>query len=101
MKHALQVVFENAGLDIRSYSGRGMYDKTCIGFTTNRNIGNAFADIISSLAHSSDSVNMEEVADAFRTMQTDSMGFGTIVYFPGTEFVDESVDEFVDEFVDE
>lgn len=89
MKHALQVAFENAGLDIRSYSGRGMYGETCIGFTTDRNLGNAFADLISSLAHSSDSVNMEELADAFRSMQTDSMGLGTIVYFPGIEFVDE------------
>lgn len=88
MKHSLQIACENAELSVRSYSGRGMYGRTCLGVTLGGDIGNAVADIFLAMAHTASPSDMEEVADAFRGMQTDSMGRGTIMYFPGIEFSD-------------
>lgn len=105
-KHPLQTMFEdlaeelgNDDLSIRSYSGRGMYGKQCLGVYTDMNIGSLMAYVVRSLAGVASFDNQdaedasEEIAQAFENMQTDSMGLGTIVYFPNVKFVSTSDEE--------
>ena len=92
-KSAMQMILENSGTDefeARSYSGRCMYGETCLGVTTGGgNLGRLFALIV----ESADEDNREELGETLRSMATDSMGRGTIVYFPGTPYVGEEEDE--------
>lgn len=107
-KHTLQVIFEEADFPCRSYSGRAMYGKECLGVTIDRgqDMGMLFANIVDGLyemvAHDHEEDHHEQafldVADAMRAMRTDSMGLGTIVYFPGVDYVsdDEEDDDDTD-----
>jgi hypothetical protein len=106
-KHVLQDIFEEANFPCRSYSGRAMYGKECLGVTIERgqDVGMLFANIVDGLyelvAHDHEEDHHEQafldVADAMRAMRTDNMGLGTIVYFPGVEFVGDGDEEEEDE----
>jgi hypothetical protein len=66
------------------YSGRGMYGETCVGFTV-RNSRNAAA-LTAAIVRTLD----DDVADAMiGRLNTDSLGMGTIVYFPGISIAKE------------
>ena len=71
------------GLEVRSYSGRGMYGRSCVGVTTDGNSHTALAQIVIALCEQgADGV---EAADHFTrsgAIASDSMGLGMIVYFP-------------------
>jgi hypothetical protein len=72
---------EAAGDDLRTgYSGRGMYGKTCIGFTADDIY--AVADVLATVARKD-----EQLGECLRKhVRTDSMGRSRlIVYFPGVE----------------
>lgn len=79
--HRFQEILEDdVGLEVRSYSGRGMYGKRCVGVEVPRGgLGNFIADVMEAVAGSD--VDVGVVADAFRSMAVDSMGMDTIVYF--------------------
>ena len=71
---------ESLDLSARSYSGRGMYGRNCVGVTLGRNseytefgLGVALALALG-----------EEAADL--QARTDSMGLGSIVYFPNVRW---------------
>jgi len=59
------------------YSGRGMYGKTCIGFTMPGDgallLGMALMAVL----------DEDEATEMARMLRTDSMGRDTIFYFPG------------------
>ncbi len=90
----LQTLIEEAGYETRSYSGRGMYGDTCLGFECNERIGDVIAsllDVISSM----DEEGRDEALDLaheFRHMKSDSMGRGSIYYFEGVPFEGDSED---------
>jgi hypothetical protein len=67
---------EDAGADVREYSGRGMYGEECPAFecSTMAEAFQVFVDIAEN-----DPVMAHELA---RAVKTDSMGMGMIVYFP-------------------
>lgn len=100
-KHPLQEAIERSGeFSCRSYSGRCMYGKECLGVEVDRNhsLGDLFADIIASI----DEDNREEIEDGVRSLRTDGMGLGEIVYFQDVRFVakkddDEDLGEECDE----
>jgi len=97
-KHPMQVLAESCELNVRSYSGRGMYEERCLGITADGDIGKFIADIIIGMNETDDyDFSCADIAEAFSGMRTDSMGKGTIYYFPDVPFVsDEDVDD-VDE----
>ena len=64
---------ETLGLNVREYSGRGMYGRTCIGVRTD---------------YPEDLIAEAGVKGA----RTDSMGKSEIVYWPSVEFVDGRAD---------
>lgn len=106
-KHPLQIICE---LDpeigtTRSYSGRGMYGKECLGIVIYNTVGVFCAEILRALFNGSvraanfseneefdRSDIAEEIAEALSSMCQDAMGLGTIVYFPSVPYVfEESV----------
>lgn len=74
------------------YSGRGMYGKTCFGLIYGGSVGQLCACFLRGL----DDDTMDEMADLFDEMRTDSMGYDTIYYFPGWT-LDEDEDSEDDE----
>ena len=86
-------ILSAAGLEPRSYSGRGMYGKNCVGVTTddNKNEGAIFASVliaIGELPGNEKSEALDICAEAFARMAIDSMGMGTILYFPNRKWED-------------
>lgn len=88
---------ESAGYKPRSYSGRGMYGKRCLGVTCN-NTSNVVLDILPELLIGGiddadvPSEFIEEACELLRNARTDSMGRGAIIYWPEIEW-EESEDE--------
>lgn len=76
-------ILENNDCNVRSYSGRGMYGKECIGFTVDQdtNLLGLVAEIVASVSDLDESVQ-DGLVTAFNRVRTDNMGLGTIVYFP-------------------
>ncbi len=79
----LREVYEsgNMEMEVRSYSGRGMYGDTCVGVVLG-DYANAWT-----LALAIADVNNGD-ADLFGLPEprTDSMGLGTILYWPGLKW---------------
>jgi hypothetical protein len=76
-------MLEKSDIETRSYSGRNMYGKVCLGVTIDRSgLGSFIASVIENL----DMDHVEDISDAFRGMATDSMGMGQIVYFPSVPY---------------
>jgi hypothetical protein len=99
---SFQKMIEDLGYETRSYSGRVMFGKKCLGITLDRDqsMGELMGDIMNSFAgHAAKGSTykladaLEVAAKAFRDMRTDSMGLGTIVYFPGILFDDTDEDD--------
>jgi hypothetical protein len=75
------------GADLRSYSGRGMYGKRCLGIDMD-SMADAFRFALM--------VQDEDLSVALSNPCFDSMGLGIIVYFPNVE-APEGIDEDEDE----
>ena len=87
--HPLQILLAKAGLKPRSYSGRGMYGKYCLSANIDRGGLGPFMGkaLVASAQLSGDpAFDLDEVAEAFEGLSTDSMGLGMVVYFPGVPF---------------
>lgn len=85
-KTRLQEIFEENGENVRSYSGRGMYGKRCLGvaLTEGACLGGLFASVLGCL--NEDDLSDICLLEAFEDMQVDSLGKGSIVYFPRIDF---------------
>lgn len=91
----LKAACEDAGLDYRSYSGRGMYGDRCLG-VTGKDVPSIFADLLEAFSNmytDEGDVDMSSVAELFRRTKWDSMGLDVIVYWPRIKWVDEEEDE--------
>ena len=66
---------------VRQYSGRGMYGKQCLGIT----VSHRTSPFEVGLAIGS----YDELVDLFvgQRVETDSMGRGMVIYFPGLKWV--------------
>jgi hypothetical protein len=108
-KHALQKYLEAVRGDgyefkIRSYSGRGMFGATCVAVTLDRDSisqceliarvvaaaaydGAEKAEEEGDFAAEGVSSNTMDIVDAMRNTSTDSMGLGTVIYWPNVPYV--------------
>lgn len=77
---------EDIDYTVRSYSGRSMYGKNCIGIDTD----NVYTTI-ALLAFQAGQDDFEHFQDLIDSMRVDSMGKGSILYWPKETFV-ETVD---------
>lgn len=97
MKHIIQLITERSHEDgpdhVRSYSGRAMYGKECLGIEC----GSVSAFMVEILENADNMDEVREIADALRNMRSDNMGLGMIVYFPGIPFVESEEDEECDD----
>lgn len=102
----LKQIVEDAGFDARSYSGRGMYGLKCLSFNLEReeNEFDAFLSIAESaqsyVESSDDGFKLEDVTAYFMGAKSDSMGLGTVIYFPNIEW-EEVEDQFEEDFIDD
>lgn len=91
--------------EVRSYSGRGMFGKQCIGVETNSVavilqelavvIMEEVAQVVSDNHGCDDEPVHEEDRDLMRSLfdyRTDNMGLGMIVYWPRIEYVETNVE---------
>ena len=91
----LIAILENTSYDVRSYSGRGMYGKECLGITINRRngVGDFVAEVLESINDLDDPEFTQRVlgdfAEILRGMCVDSMGLGQIIYFPDISYSEE------------
>jgi hypothetical protein len=65
---------ENAGYEARSYTGRGMYGRQCVGVEIDRHGSEFMLGVRLGLTLGEDAEDLSPVSD--------SMGLGLIVYFP-------------------
>jgi hypothetical protein len=84
----LRQFLEDNGYECRSYSGRGMYGKNCLGVVVDAKI---------EMFHLAYEAGQQQVQFYLEKMEWDSMGLSTIFYWPGVPFVEEEDDDFEDE----
>lgn len=86
MKTILQQAFEMTDYRVRSYSGRGMYGRECLGVAIDNTITNCIIDAIgAAIENDLDvSVLLEEARDA----RQDAMGMSTILYWPSIPYAE-------------
>ncbi len=92
-----QQILVQAGFEVQSYSGRGMYGKRCLAVTGKGDTLNVVANIVVEVTnHILDNLSTDEMVGALQEMKaafckvrTDSLGRDSVVYFPTIEFVEE------------
>jgi hypothetical protein len=99
-KHPLQTLLEDAVLEPFSYSGRGMFGRTCVAFLgrTGRNVARLLHAVQASVEEIADTHDDENNArldgltaaiDALgRGWTEDNMGLGYVVYFPNVPYAE-------------
>ncbi len=82
-------IVEQAGYTTRSYSGRYMYDKYCVGVEV-EDVFKAIARFIvaaDEMSTPDDTISpAEKLAEAIRSAKTDGMGLGSVLYFPNVKW---------------
>lgn len=99
--HPLQVMLSDVGFgryEPRSYSGKGMYGKTCLAVVLDSEIsfGSFIADILDAYRTIvEDSINdsaaysaLNDIEHAMRGLRSDGMGRGVVYYWPSIPFVE-------------
>lgn len=95
-KSKLQKALEATDRETRSYSGRGMYGKSCLAFTVDSgDLGEVVADLMQYVAEKGDTDRfiVDSISDAFRNMSSDSMGMGSVYYFKRIPYVASETEE--------
>ena len=83
--HTIQKLLSQKEYEVRSYSGRGMYGQYCLATTIlHSSIGEVCADLL----EVAEQHELADLVSAFRSLRTDNMGNGTVVYFPGIKYID-------------
>lgn len=77
----IKEIIEANGYVTRSYSGRGMCGKECLAVS----IDTSELEFFSDLLDDTPARDVETIAEAMRNACTDSLGRGTILYFPNIE----------------
>lgn len=78
--------------DVCAYSGRGMYGATCVGVYLDASLPATAFGILFGAAivdHDDTMSAVDVLAEVTRDLRTDSMGLGTVVYWPHIAYVDD------------
>jgi len=88
---------DRTGVELRPYSGRGMFGDSCLGIVPNTDTARFFMFLAQVLIGD----GQEEILDLLigSPSREDSLGKNTIVYFPNLLVDDEDADEDEDELV--
>lgn len=84
-------LLNDANHSARTYSGRGMFGKECVGVTLDRNTPESefIADVIEVIADNEEWDTLREFCSLLRDSRGDSMGLGSIIYWPQIEWPDD------------
>lgn len=93
MFNKVREAFENAGFETRSYSGRSMYGKECLGIKCDSAIEAIFETITEAIIRDTDHVQTIALIDELRDYHIDSLGLGSILYFPNLEWENENFED--------
>ena len=89
--HILIQAAKAASLDLRVYSGRGMSGKQCVGIDTDDSAIRLACELIRAARDlTRDESALDELLTAIEGTQTDSMGSGTICYWPSIPAPDDA-----------
>lgn len=88
--HIVQKAADSCEYTTRSYSGRGMGGKYCLGVEAD-DLHEFLADIMEYSYEDDGDETIMDVAEAVRHMKTDSLGRHMIIYFPRIEFSSKEV----------
>lgn len=80
-----QEILESCEYRTLSYSGRSMYGSSCLGVDLKQ--GQSPLVLFAEALEVCSKEEVSLVEEALRKVQTDSMGQGSIVYFPGIDYV--------------
>lgn len=82
---------DRTGVELRPYSGRGMYGDSCVGIVPNTDTARYFMHLAQILIENGE----EETLDLLMRSPSreDSLGKGVIIYFPTLLVEDEEEDE--------
>ena len=82
IKELIREYCENEGLNYRDdYSGRGMFGEKCIGITCENSL-DVLCRLFTYLVDSDEELDGCDVQNALGEPKQDSMGMGSILYFP-------------------
>ena len=98
MKHPLQTILETADINVRPYSGRGMYGRACVGVVVG---SGELGDLIGKIIHGvldlqhddvdgdgQESRDARDVADAMYSFSMDQLGLDQIVYWSDIQYTE-------------
>jgi hypothetical protein len=74
---------EDLNYNVRSYSGRGMFGKNCVGVTLDEN---PIDFIINLLSEEMEPEERDVLVEILRKYRIDNMGMGSIIYFPSLKW---------------
>ena len=89
----LQQILTDLGYETRSYSGRGMYGRKCLGVSMDAEerplkiAADVFEYLLDDMGGMSEA-DKKDILRAFKGACTDSLGLGSILYFPRIEYVE-------------
>ena len=78
------------GANVRAYSGRGMFGEQCIGMTIDYSPYAFVAECVACLETDED---REDIIRIFANTKEDSLGLGSIIYWPDMAWDDETMKE--------
>lgn len=84
-----------SGFAPRSYSGRGMYSRECIGISTDHNPFAVIADLIETIERRTPEV-LSEALRVIRRTQTESLGHGVVIYWPDEDWTEQHTADYSD-----
>lgn len=83
-------LFEDAQYEPRAYSGRCMHGDHCLAVTTDSpsEAAKVVLDVVQACAENGTAHDVMELVDFLRGSRTDSMGRGSVVYWPDISWAD-------------
>ena len=89
-------IAEHAGIELHGYSGRGMYGRECYAISVQEGtVCEMVADLLDGCC--ADLGDCEVLATFLRNAREDSLGRGSIVYFPSAAWQENEEDDEEDE----
>ncbi len=90
-------LLEDAGHETRRYSGRAMYGRQCLAVVTDAEAADVVVDAMERCAMGGDAESVVELARFLHGSRTDSMGRGTVIYWPNIDWADCGAEEEEDD----
>lgn len=93
LQNLLKELVEDSGLDLEfrnSYSGRGMYGRTCVGIVgSERDCMNVIKEAIKEAHELDETFDFDDTVDMLLSFDRDSIAYNVILYWPALESIED------------